>query len=83
MALFDNIAITTKYGSFGFAGGKVSLGMPGADVGAGLSPPTPTPLTPATPNPGTTGLMGWIKSNPKTFAGILVGVLAAIFLIRR
>jgi hypothetical protein len=86
MALFDGITINTKYGNVGFSGGKLSLGlagMGGADTGAGLSPPTPTPLTPAIPQPMTTGIGGWIKSNPKTFAGILVGLLVAIFLIRR
>lgn len=83
MALFDGITINTKYGNVGFTGGKLSLGLNGPDTGAGLSPPTPTPLTPANPQPMTTGIGGWIKTNPKTFAGILVGLLVAIFLIRR
>lgn len=83
MALFDGITINTKYGNVGFSGGKLSLGLAGADTGAGLSPPTPTPLTPANPPPMSTGIGGWIKSNPKTFVGIIVGLLAAILIIRR
>lgn len=78
MALFDGIAISTKYGTFGYAGGKVM-----ADVGGGLVPPTPSPLTPAQPNPGSTGAMAWIKQNPKTVAGIIGGTILAIFLLRR
>jgi len=83
MALFDGISINTKYGTLGYAGGKVSLGLAGADTGAGLVPPTPTPLTPANPPPMSTGIGGWIKANPKTFVGILGGLLLAIVLIRR
>ena len=78
MSLFDGISVSTKYGTFGFAGGKVT-----ADVGAGLVPPQPSPLTPANPNPGSTGAMAWIKQNPKTVAAIIGGAILAIVLIRR
>lgn len=80
MSLFDSISlgVTTKYGAVSLSGGKI-----GVDMGGGLVPPTPTPLTPAMPNSGTTGFMGWIKANPKTTAGIVGGLILAIILARR
>jgi hypothetical protein len=80
MSLFDSISIgvATKYGAVSLSGGKI-----GVDMGAGLVPATPTPLTPAQPNPGSTGAMAWIKANPKTTAGIVGGLILAIFLARR
>lgn len=81
MGLFDSVSfsVATKYGAIGVSGGKI-----GVDMGGGLVPPQPTPLTPATPQPGTTGFMGWVKSNPKTAAGIGLGfVLALVLLLRR
>lgn len=78
MSLFDNISVTTKYGTLGLASGKLV-----ADVGAGLEPPRPTPLTPANPPPMSTGLGGWLKSNPRTAVGIAVAAVLAIVLLRR
>jgi hypothetical protein len=80
MGLFDsiNFSVQTKSGAFSLNGGKV-----GIDVGGGLSPATPTPLTPSTPNPGSTGPVAWIMANPKTAAAIAGGALLAILLARR
>lgn len=80
MSLFDSVSfgISTKYGTIGVSGGKI-----GVDMGGGLQAPEPTPLTPATPAPGSTGALAWIKANPKTAAAIIGGAILAIVLARR
>jgi hypothetical protein len=55
---------------------------PSADVGAGLVPPTPTPLTPASSR-SADGIMGWAKANPTTTLGIVAGLVVALVLILR
>lgn len=85
MGLFDNLnfSVATKYGTVGLSGGKVSASA-NADFGAGIVPPTPTPLTRAVPTPAQTGIMGWLKSNPATAVGIgIAALLGLVFVLRR
>ena len=84
MGLFDklNFSVSTKYGDFGMSGGKVTSSLlTAAGGGAALSPPTPTPLTRATPVQ--TGFMGWLKSNPTTAVGIAIAAAVGLVLILR
>lgn len=80
MSLFDgiNLSIGTKFGAATLRGGKLGL-----DTGQNLTPPEPTPLTPATPRPAD-GVMGWAKANPATATGIVAGlVITLVLLLRR
>lgn len=80
MGLFDNVnlSVTTKYGTASVTGGKLGL-----DMGGGLSPATPTPLTPARPQPATAGsLMTWVKNHTGLVALAAAGLLALILLRR-